>query len=116
MCLWQLAAGHVVAHSPPPPSPRVSVTMEAGITYDVLREVVALDDNTHLPSSVVFLGRHFLLPQGEGVWRARSPAHNVLVFISLTADESAFSRHVRSRIWCSYRRGFKAISEQTRVM
>ena len=42
--------------------------MEVGITYDVLREVVAVDDDTHLPSSVVFLGRHFLLPRGEVVW------------------------------------------------
>ena len=46
--------------------------MEAGITYDVLREVVALEDDAFLPPKVVCLGRHFSLPRGERVWHART--------------------------------------------
>ena len=62
--MLQLPSSNDTVFLPPLP-PGVGVAMDAGITYDVMREVVALEDDAYLPSNVVFLGRHFLLPRGE---------------------------------------------------
>ena len=67
------------------------VGMDVGITYEAISEVVAVDmeDDTRLPSDCIFLGQRYQLPQ----------------------DKELFRKAVRSKIWCSYRKGFKTISK-----
>lgn len=57
---------------------------DLGITYDVIREMVALEDS-HLPANIVFLGRLFHLPRGEWCQQGPVPALCVELTCSLVS-------------------------------
>ena len=78
------------------------------VSYEVLPDLA----HRELKGNVWILGVKYYLPRGKlKVSMTVARCMRLQLYCAAVADKEAMLDDIRSRIWCSYRRNFRTISE-----